>query len=247
MPTTVIIPARYESSRFPGKPLTPLRGATGEYKTLIRRTWEVAVQFTSAENVYVASDDDRVISHARQFGQAIKTVVPCENGTERCAVAANILALNADDLVINLQGDSPLMPWKWLDRLARFMLSNPETEVATVAAAMPDEPKPGAVSVVPGLTADALYFSRSRIPSAGPWFMHFGIYAYRVSTLRRYLDWGPSPYERAEALEQIRFLERGVPMHCYLSYGMETAPLAEVNYPNDVLLVERELERCNIK
>lgn len=263
MTAVVIIPARYESTRFPGKPLAMIRGAEVKSdkpyfpeRSLVNRTWEVAVEAVGRASVYVATDHIDIADHVREFGGVpLMTSEGCRNGTERCAEAAAELELRPSDVVVNLQGDALLTPPEWVRELLGFMVASPEMLAATVSAERSNEPALGEVSVVTDRAGNALYFSRAAIPSTRGIVrpdvpnparrMHFGLYAYRVAALNGVKDLPAGPLERTEGLEQLRFLEYGIGMHVLDMHGR--IPVGEVNYPEDVETVEKELVECGLK
>jgi 3-deoxy-manno-octulosonate cytidylyltransferase (CMP-KDO synthetase) len=212
----VVIPARYGSTRLPGKPL--LR-ATGKY--LIQHVYERATQARAADRVIVATDDTRIRAAVESFGgSAVMTRTDHPSGTDRIAeVAANL----DTDAIINLQGDEPLFDPAGLDRLAGLIAVS-DVEVATLAAPIRDREtylSPNAVKVVRDDAGRALYFSRSPVPfvrdgepdfRADPprFLLHLGVYAYRRETLLRLAALPPHPLEQGEKLEQLRWLGAGV-------------------------------------
>lgn len=255
MKPTIIIPARWASSRFPGKPLVPIAGAhvteeDAEPKTLIRRTWEAAVA-SCVGPVYVATDDSRVMEHVAGFGgNALMTPRELRNGTERCAFAARALKLDHSEVVINLQGDALLTPPEWLVALWDFMNQYRLAEVATIISRPPGgrEPHPGDVSAsYSDKTGRIGMFSRSRVPSAGPWWLHYGIYAYQVSALRRYCEFPKGEWEEAEGLEQLHWLEYGIAGVRGVIAPPGRLPRCEINYPGDVPWAEEELRSWGIE
>lgn len=257
--TVVIIPARYESSRFPGKPLIGLRGKDGVVKSLIHRTWEKALAVKNIDGIYVATDDDRIADAARDFGaDVIMTSNMCKNGTERCAEA--VLKLGIDpDVIVNLQGDAPLTPSFFLDRLIEGLAGDAGSSVATPVLRCNAETLNRFVedrrnNSVGGTTATfdkngrALYFSKEVIPyrnpektfSPIPVFHHVGVYAYRREALEKYTELGEGVLENLEGLEQLRFLENGVPILC-VEMEDEKQEFWEVNNPWDIERVEAAL------
>lgn len=262
MRTLIVIPARHASTRFPGKPLVPLRGATGEARTLIRRTWEAARAVAGGHRIVVATDDARIRAEAEGFGaEVVMTAESCANGTERCADALARLG-GAWDLVVNLQGDAPLTPPWFVEALVAAMAARPAAEVATPVlrcdqAALDGFLEDRRAGRVGGTTAvfdargHALYFSKEVIPFTGrplapdetvPVFHHVGVYAYRPAALARYPGWGPGPLETWEGLEQLRFLERGTPLLC-VEVEARGAEFWELNNPVDVGRIEAILAR----
>ena len=209
-PVAVIIPARYASSRFPGKPLALLAG-----KPMIQHVWEKAIA-SSADVVAVATDDERIAAAVEKFGgKAIMTSPDHPSGTDRIAEAARVF--EGVETVINIQGDEPLIPTELVDELIRLMTSDRSVEMATVA--VPADRKKmteNNVKVVFGTTGQALYFSRSEIPFVRQGgedpgcYLHWGIYAYRKDILERFVQLPPGKLENSEKLEQLRALENGI-------------------------------------
>ena len=260
MAVLLVIPARYASSRFPGKPLAPLRGAGGVAKSLIRRTWEAAQATSGIDRVVVATDDDRVAEAARGFGaEVVMTPASCRNGTERCAAAAEALGPRWE-VVVNLQGDAPLTPPWFLEALVAALAADPACDMATPvlrcdAAALEGfredrrRARVGGTTAVFDRSGRALYFSKEVIPFVGesppadaaiPVFHHVGAYAYRREALLRYLSWVEGPLEAAEGLEQLRFLENGVAVRC-VEVEARGRAFWEVNNPADIARVEAML------
>ncbi len=208
-----VIPARYGSKRFPGKPLASDTG-----RPLIQHVYEAAAGASRVDTVVVATDDDRIRHAVEGFGgRCVMTRADHPCGTNRVAEAAE--AVGGADVVINVQGDEPDLAPALLDALIRVMEDNPAMEAATLAGPLADEEwdDPGAVKVVTDGRGDALYFSRAPIPCArdgeasrrAARLKHVGIYAYRIEALRDYAMMPPSPLEQTERLEQLRWLEAG--------------------------------------
>lgn len=257
MPVLLVIPARYASTRYPGKPLVELRGATGDARSLVRRSWDAAMSVPGVDRVVVATDDDRIAGAARAFGAEVAmTPETCRNGTERCAVVAREIGAS-HDIVVNLQGDAPLTPPWFVSALIEAMQADPARLVATPvlrcdAAALAgflDDRRHGRVG---GTTAvfdragRALYFSKEVLPYTGrplgegetiPVFHHVGVYAYRHAGLDAYPTWEPGPLETWEGLEQLRFMENGVPVHC-VEVEARGRAFWELNNPADVPRIE---------
>ncbi len=250
--TAILIPARFASTRFPGKPLAMLRGADGTAKPLIQRSWEAA---RAAGPCHVLTDDERIADAARSFGaDVIMTPAACANGTERCAAALD--ALPKAEIIVNLQGDSPLIPPGIIAALAAHMEANPEADVATPAfVAGPDvrarliadaaAGRVGGTSVVTDAKNRAMYFSKRLLPYGVehdpdlPLRLHLGIYAYRRAALSAYPGLPVGDLEVAEGLEQLRFLQAGFSVDI-----VEVPPVDdfwEVNNPEDVAIVEAAL------
>ena len=261
MSVVVLIPARYASTRYPGKPLVELTGATGEARTLIRRSWDAAMEMTTADRVAVTTDDDRIAEHCRGFGaEVVMTPDSCRNGTERCAAALDVMGI-VPDVVINLQGDAPLTPPWFPDALARAMLDDEGVEVATPVLRLEaatlgsfisdrQSGRVGGTTAVFDLSGRALYFSKEVIPYTGrsygpgeevPVFHHVGVYGYRPAALRAYVEAGPSPLETLEGLEQLRFMENGIGVRC-VEVDARGREFWELNNPVDVSRIERILK-----
>ncbi|MBD3763303.1 MAG: 3-deoxy-manno-octulosonate cytidylyltransferase [Rhodobacterales bacterium] len=255
MSVLIAIPARYASTRYPGKPLVALRGPDGE-KTLIRRSWEAAMAVQGVDRVVVATDDARIADHARSFGaEVVMTSAACQNGTERVAEVA--AALPGHDIVVNLQGDAPLTPAWFVEDLVAGLRADPGAEVATpvlrcdgraLAGFLADrrEGRVGGTTAVFGVGGRALYFSKEVIPYTGrdfapedptPVFHHVGVYAYRPAALAAYPGWPMGPLERLEGLEQLRFLENGRPVLC-VQVQARGRQFWELNNPSDVPVIE---------
>jgi 3-deoxy-manno-octulosonate cytidylyltransferase (CMP-KDO synthetase) len=212
MKSVAVIPARYASTRFPGKPLAR---ETGKY--LIQHVVENTLRAKSLAGVVVATDDERIAAAVRSFGgTAAMTRSDHPSGTDRVAeVAATLDA----DLIVNVQGDEPALPPDYIDRLVARMQTDRGAEMGTLAAPFPADESPDdptRVKLVMSRAQRALYFSRSRIPHVrdgrpepGTWLLHLGIYAYRRDFLLQLARLAPAPLERLEKLEQLRVLEHG--------------------------------------
>jgi 3-deoxy-manno-octulosonate cytidylyltransferase (CMP-KDO synthetase) len=258
MKVLVAIPARYASTRYPGKPLVALRGPDGE-KTLIRRSWEAAASVRGIDRVVVATDDDRIADHARSFGaEVVMTSSEARNGTERCAEV--VRHLPGHDLVVNLQGDAPLTPPWFVEDLVAGLAADPEADIATpvlrcdgraVAGFLADRRagRVGGTTAVFGAGGRALYFSKEVIPYTGrtyapeeetPVFHHVGVYAYRPAALAAYPAWPVGPLEMLEGLEQLRFLEQGRKVLC-VEVQSRGRQFWELNNPSDVPVIEKML------
>jgi 3-deoxy-manno-octulosonate cytidylyltransferase (CMP-KDO synthetase) len=258
MKTLIAIPARYASTRYPGKPLVTLKGPDGE-KTLIRRSWEAAMEVQGVDRVVVATDDARIADHAAGFGaEVVMTSQGARNGTERCAEVA--VKLPGYDLIVNLQGDAPLTPAWFVEHLVAGMTADPGADIATpvlrcdgraVAGFLADRRagRVGGTTAVFGDRGRALYFSKEVIPYRGrdyapdeptPVFHHVGVYAYRPAALAAYPSWPIGPLETLEGLEQLRFLEQGRPVLC-VEVEARGRQFWELNNPSDVAIIEAML------
>ncbi len=206
------IPARWGSSRFPGKPLALLDG-----RPVVAHVVERALAAATVEAVLVATDHEGIAEAARDAGAEAVLTGEHPSGTDRIAEA--VLGRGGWELVVNVQGDEPLLPPANIDRLVEGMLGRPEVGIGTLCRPLPEERAgdPNAVKVVRRSDGRALYFSRSVVPyprdeaaARGSWRLHLGIYAYRRAALERFVGLPPSPLERAEGLEQLRALEAGM-------------------------------------
>ncbi|MFZ7090946.1 3-deoxy-manno-octulosonate cytidylyltransferase [Primorskyibacter sp. 2E233] len=261
MSAVIFIPARYASSRYPGKPLVELTGATGVAKSLIQRSWEAAKTVKGASAVYVLTDDNRISEAARGFGaDVLMTSDKARNGTERCAEGVQQLA-EEPDTVVNLQGDAPLTPPWFVEALIEamqddaVMMATPvlKCDHDTLSNFVSDRHagRVGGTTAVMRADGNALYFSKEVLPYVGNletppevWH-HVGVYAYRPSALRSYMGWPEGPVERAEGLEQLRFLENGMPVTCVPVDGHGRV-FWELNNPVDVTRIEGVLKKEGI-
>jgi 3-deoxy-manno-octulosonate cytidylyltransferase (CMP-KDO synthetase) len=210
---TAIIPARWASTRFPGKPLVKLRG-----QTLVQHVWERANRAKSVDRVIVATDDMRIAEAAFDFGAEVALTSPKHpTGTDRLAEVA--ARLKSTPIILNVQGDEPDIAPSTIDRLARALQDDPKLGMVTAANPITDRSdlaNPNVVKVVTDLSGRALYFSRSTIPHDRDgrgginYLRHQGIYGYRRKVLLDFVRWKPTPLEKAEKLEQLRALEHGV-------------------------------------
>jgi 3-deoxy-manno-octulosonate cytidylyltransferase (CMP-KDO synthetase) len=254
MKTVIIIPARYESSRFPGKPLVVVAG-----RSMIERVHAIAKAVAGVATVYVATDDARIKAAAEIFGaKVLMTSSSCRNGTERVAEAAGKVR-EKYDLVINLQGDAPLTPPHFITAMIDAMVREPTTSMATPAVRCDPESlarfkedrragRVGGTTVVCRANGQALYFSKEVIPYVPegmkfdpvPVLHHVGLYAYRPSLLMDYLRWPVGPLETFEGLEQLRVLENGGAIRV-VEVDAQGRPFWEINNPQDVARVEAAL------
>ena len=237
----VIIPARYASTRFPGKPLAMLAG-----KPMIQHVFEKAAA-SSADLVAVATADRRIADAVESFGGvAVMTSANHPSGTDRIAEAWKKLGGDAG-IVINVQGDEPLIPTSVIDELIEVMKRDEKLPMATVAVPGSRETMTeNNVKVVFGADGNALYFSRSMIPflrrggeECGVW-LHWGIYAYRAATLERFVALPPGKLENAEKLEQLRALENGIAIRVVTSNLQSVG----VDTPEDLAAAEEKLKRA---
>jgi 3-deoxy-manno-octulosonate cytidylyltransferase (CMP-KDO synthetase) len=236
----VIIPARYASSRFPGKPLADLAG-----KPMVVRVCERAQQ-SGAASIHVATDDERIAAAVRAAGHKfVMTRADHPSGTDRIAEAAVFLKLENREVVVNVQGDEPLIAPALISQVAQLLEKLKDASVSTACHVIHDAhslSNPNVVKVVLDAQGYALYFSRSQIPypreKGGAGYRHAGIYGYRVSFLKRYSALPPSPLEKIEALEQLRVLWHGYRIAVAVS---ETEIPPGVDTPQDLEAVRRML------
>ena len=231
-----IIPARYGSSRFPGKPLIDLKG-----KTMIQRVYEGAKKSTILSEVIVATDDKRIYDAVEAFGgKVMMTSSDHPSGTDRCGEVAN--ALDTCDVVINIQGDEPLVDYRQLDQLASAF-TDPNVSIATLGiknVSLSDIENTNRIKIVVNEMQNALYFSRSAVPNFAnakgdpltlyPYYRHIGLYAYRASTLQELVKLQPTQLEQIESLEQLRWLYYGYAIHVVET----TIETPNIDVPEDV-------------
>jgi 3-deoxy-manno-octulosonate cytidylyltransferase (CMP-KDO synthetase) len=265
MNAVILIPARYQSSRYPGKPLIELKGASGTPKPLIQRSVEAARRVPGVSGVFVVTDDDRIADACTGFGVGVIMTSPeCRNGTERCAEA--LTSLYEPDLVINFQGDALLTPPGFVEALIARMDEDSDALVATPAMRLRSQEvrelqgeeaagRVGGTTVVTDDSGYALYFSKGLIPhlasdsldkEMSPVRLHVGVYAYRPEALERYAATPVSELEMLEGLEQLRFLVAGMRVAVA---EVETPPFAlrELNNPEDVVPIEQALAEAGLE
>ena len=260
MKTVIIIPARYASTRYPGKPLVQLRTKEGK-KSLIQLSWEAANKVSGVSEIYVATDDKRIEEHAVTFGaKVIQTSSKCKNGTERCAEAVNNAQLDAE-IIVNFQGDAPLTPSWFVEDIIAALKADKSTDMATPVLRLDRKSynlfsedrksdRVGGTTVVFDKHMCALYFSKELIPffeiskigsdEQIPCYHHVGVYAYRKNILKDYLRWPESNLEKLEGLEQLRFLFENKRVKC-VEVNSKVRVFWELNNPQDVQLIEKVL------
>jgi 3-deoxy-manno-octulosonate cytidylyltransferase (CMP-KDO synthetase) len=240
MRAVIVIPARWASTRFPGKPLAEIAGVS-----LIRRVYERAAHSQRAAAVYVATDDDRILGHVAEFGgRVVRPDGDFATGTDRIAAALPIieaLEKTSYDAIVNVQGDEPLIDIATVDALLDQLAAS-DASIGTLACPLESDEEFHArdvVKVVLDTRGNALYFSRAAIGSRDVALRHIGVYAYRRESLLRFVALPPAPLERAESLEQLRALQNGMRFTV-----LQTAhPHLGVDRPEDVARVEAELAR----
>ena len=258
MKAVIIIPARYGSTRYPGKPLAPLRTREGK-KSLIQLSWEAANKVSGISEIYVATDDKRIEEHAVAFGaKVIQTSSKCKNGTERCAEAVSNARLEAE-IIVNFQGDAPLTPSWFVEEIIASLKADKSTDMATPVLRLDRKSynlffedrksdRVGGTTVVFDKDMYALYFSKELIPffeiskieqdKPIPCYHHVGVYAYRKNILREYLSWPESNLEKLEGLEQLRFLSENKKVKC-VEVSSRGNVFWELNNPEDVQRIEK--------
>ena len=265
MSKVILIPARFQSLRYPGKPLVELKGAGGTAKPLIQRSVEAARRVAGVDGVFVTTDDERIADACTRFGVGVIMTSPeCRNGTERCAEALG--QLHDPDLVINFQGDALLTPPGFVEALIARMDSDRDSLVATPAMRLRSEEvralqaeeaagRVGGTTVVTDAEDHALYFSKRLIPhlpsgaldaAMSPVRLHVGVYAYRPEALERYVSTPVTEIETLEGLEQLRFLVAGMPI-AVVEVATPPFALRELNNPEDVGPIEAALAEAGLE
>ena len=266
MSVLIVIPARFASSRYPGKPLATLKGASGVSRSLIERSWRAACEVQGADKVVVATDDDRIKEAAEAFGaEVVMTSVACGNGTERCAEAYAVLG-GGFEIVVNLQGDAPLTPHWFVEGLVQGLRDAPQAEIATpvlrcdgatLNSLLADRKanRVGGTTAVFASDHRAMYFSKEVVPFTSkpyadtdmtPVFHHVGVYAYRPDALAAYPTWPAGPLEQLEGLEQLRFMESGRSVLC-VEVDARGRAFWELNNPEDVPKIESMMAKMGIE
>lgn len=240
----IVIPARYESSRFPGKPLALLAG-----RSMLWHAWQRAVE-THCKEIVIATDDERIRDAAVDFGaDVVMTSKDCESGTDRIAEVAQARAWTDDSIIVNLQGDEPLTPPQVIEQVALNLYQHEHAGIATLCSAISqrdDFHNPNIVKVVFDNEGLALYFSRAPIPwprdceDANPVnaFRHIGLYAYRADFLKLWLSMDHSSLENTEKLEQLRAMQSGVRIHVAEACSV---PPHGVDTPEQLAELERHM------
>ena len=240
-----IIPARYASTRFEGKALADILG-----KPMVQHVYERASGAKLLSQVIVATDDKRIYDAVKDFGGNVQMTGECATGTDRVAIVAEKLTC---DIVVDIQGDEPLIEPEQIDLMLKPFVERPNVQVTTLKErihTMEDYLDRNVVKVVTDMQGDALYFSRGPIPSThvnkqhffdenSLVYRHIGLYAFRKEQLLAFTSWKRTPYEIIEGLEQLRFLEHGIPIHV-----VETnTPLIGVDVPADLERVKQLLKK----
>lgn len=232
----VVIPARYDSTRLPAKALCDIAG-----KPMVQHVYERACK-SSAISVVVATEDERIVKACEKFGAPVcLTSHKHLTGTDRIAETVGLLGYEPDDIIVNVQGDQPFVPYENIDQLAQNLIMHEQANIATLCERIHDEQdlhNPAIVKVVTDNNGYALYFSRNLIPWTKTidlhtqiYYKHMGLYAYRAETIQQFVTWPPSHLELSESLEQLRFLSYGEKIH--VGVAIKNAPL-EVNTQEDL-------------
>ena len=241
-----VIPARFGSTRLPGKPLLDIAG-----QPMIQHVYARA-QSSRAERVFVATDDQRIEDVVKGFGgDCLMTASDHPTGTDRLAEAADILGLTADAIIVNVQGDEPRLPASAIHQVADMLIAHPEASIATLCEPIhgsSDIDDPNQVKVAKSRSGRALYFSRARIPghptsAIGTHYRHIGLYAYRAGFLRDFRTWEPTPLEQFERLEQLRALEHD--RFIQVEVAGESIPRG-VDPEQDLASLRRPLENSSV-
>ncbi|WP_027856986.1 3-deoxy-manno-octulosonate cytidylyltransferase [Marinobacterium jannaschii] len=253
MSFSVIIPARFASTRFPGKPLADLAG-----KPMVQHVYEKACQ-SEAARVIVATDDQRIADVANSFGAEVcMTSADHPSGTDRLQEVVASLGFYADDIVVNVQGDEPLVPPRLINQVAHNLQAELDASIATLSEPIEEIEallNPNVVKVVSDQRGMAMYFSRApmpwprdqfatgegrdQMPQGFDWQRHIGIYAYRVKLLNDFVKWPPAPLEQTECLEQLRAMWNGARIHVAEA---DEQPPAGVDTPEDLERIRAYLE-----
>lgn len=245
-PVCVVIPARYASSRFPGKPLCSISGIS-----LLERTYRQALRCPKVNHCIIATDDQRIADHAISFGaDVVMTSVDCPTGTDRIAQAVTLRPdLAAASIIVNVQGDEPCIDPNTIAKVISLLENSPDIHIGTAVAPIRSETdlcNPNIVKCVRTLSGRALYFSRQAIPGSKnglslktiPYVRHVGIYAYRPSFLLEYSNLPPTPLQQFEDLEMLRAMEHGF----IIAVTEVSQHSPDVNIPSDIEEVQKWIE-----
>jgi 3-deoxy-manno-octulosonate cytidylyltransferase (CMP-KDO synthetase) len=245
-PVCVVIPARYASSRFPGKPLAPIQGIS-----LLERTYRQVRLCKHVNFCVIATDDPRIEAHAKAFGADVVMTSPdCPTGTDRIAEAVTQRAdLRAASMIVNVQGDEPCIDPKTISKVISVLHDAPEASIGTIVAPIHSEQdllNPNIVKCVKTLSGRALYFSRHAIPGSKggvgktliPYYRHIGMYAYRPEFVVQYAKLPPTPLQQAEDLEMLRAMEYGF----FIAVAEVAHHSPDVNVPSDIQEVEKWIQ-----
>ncbi len=252
MKVVAMIPARYASSRMPGKPLAPILG-----KSMIQRVFEQTSRARSVDEVWVATDDERIRGAVEAFGgKAVMTSPDCASGTDRLAQAAETTGGHSSDIIVNVQGDQPFIDPVMIDESVQPLLDDPDLPMATLIHPIhraEDLADPGVVKTVVDVQGNGMYFSRSLIPAphndvAHQVYEHVGLYVYRRDFLATLAGLPQTLLERVEGLEQLRVIEHGYKLRCVVTASKDSELSGfSIDTPDDIkrgeaMLKERGLE-----
>ncbi len=237
----VIIPARYHSTRLPAKALVDIAG-----KPMVQHVYEKAKK-SRAKSVIVATDDERIADVCRKIGAEFCMTSPNHlTGTDRISEVISLQKYKSDEIIVNVQGDQPLVPFENIDQVANNLALNAEAGVATVCEVIRDQTdlhNPSMVKTVSDNRNFALYFSRSLIPHhkspdlhVQTYYKHIGLYAYRAGVVQQFVTWEPTAIELSESLEQLRFLSNGIKIH--VDVAVKNPPI-EVNTEEDLIKIRQ--------
>jgi len=253
MDAAIVIPARYGSTRFTGKPLHKIAGLS-----MLERVWRIAKAVKDCHRVVIATEDDRIVTHAKSFGaEAVLTPESCTNGTERMAAAVEVAQIE-ESILLNLQGDALLTPPWVLEAMIAEMKGSPDVDIVTpavelVGASLESFRQHKLITPASGATVvfdrerNALYFSKAIVPymrhaGIASTYRHVGLYGYRRESLAHYITLSPTPLEQTEGLEQLRALEHGMKIRVVVvDYKGRTH--GAVDAPEDIALVEAIIAR----
>lgn len=235
MKFNIVIPARYNSSRFPGKPLALING-----RPMIHHVCDIALA-AGAKNVIVATDHSDIKSYCEDLGiEVFLSTEPCNSGTDRVALVCNEYGWNNNEIVVNLQGDEPLMPVALIHQVVSNLSFHNDYDISTLYGNISWDDNPSTVKVVLNENGKALYFSRSPIPYGSAFLKkHIGLYAYKVGFLYKYQMMEPTQLEEDERLEQLRALSYGAKIFVDLA---NEVPGQDINMPSDMKIIENQLK-----
>ncbi len=241
-----IIPARYGSKRFPGKPLADVNG-----KSLIQRTYENALLCQTLDDLFVATDDPRIMEAVAGFGgKAVLTSSSCPTGSDRLAEALEKLQFEEVQIVVNIQGDEPCLEPEVVDKVVEALKGDPDASMSTACvpiSSQEESDNPNVVKCIFDFNGNALYFSRARLPHGfgyqekTAYYKHLGIYAYRKDFLKHYAGLPSTPLQLAEDLEQLKVLEHGLRIKMAIVHSESIG----VDTPEDLIKVKKRLCRQN--
>lgn len=237
----IVIPARYASSRLPAKALCDIAG-----KPMVQHVYERACK-SRADSIVIATEDERIVKICEKFGAPVCLTSDTHlTGTDRIAETVELMGYDPNDIIVNVQGDQPFVPYENIDQVAQNLIVHEQANIATLCERIHDEQdlhNPAMPKVVMDINGYALYFSRNLIPwvktidlHTQVYYKHMGLYAYRAETIQQFVTWTPSHLELSESLEQLRFLSQGEKIH--VGIAIKNAPL-EVNTQEDLIKIRQ--------